>query len=1126
MGARARPHQERRPAWLETSLAALLVLALASAQAAPGRAAEIYVKRSTFAETMLASRQALQRHGKATGFSPSVHGYTRKDNEPRHISVDVSNVERLHLIAHHEATQCSIPAVWGEAKLIAADGTETRLAALKPASAKALRGVFVQHDSKPLALGKKTVDHGLYALTPAEISYDLGKRCARFEASIWISDRADKPYRVRFKVLDRPNAEDLCEGLWKQVARDHPLEAARFSGDGDYWFGNRDTRRLEERLCQMTLDRMGDLGEGLRRELAEVVKSKAGPDDPVRLTLFSKTCRFYAAQGRLQCVNIAAIRTVIGSSGSEGAKLLARLAPVEGRLADIHAGMTRGDETVLRGIAAAVADARSVLCEAVIPVLGTEEIVFAVRDPGRDGHWYANFGYWCSDPSRKVYCPGGSRLAKLNLRTGEVTNLLADKDGAFRDPQVHYDGSKLIVSYRKGGTDHYNLYEVGVDGKGLRQLTSGPVDDIEPTYLPDGDIIFCSSRCNRWVNCWHTPVAILYRCGPDGNDIRPLSSNVEHDNTPWPLPDGRILYTRWEYVDRSQMAFHHLWTINPDGTGQMTYYGNSEPGRVFIDAKPIPGTNKILASFCPGHGRREHAGAITIVSPDSGPDNKASERTVNKSPSFRDPYPISASLYLVARDNQLLLMDDNGTTQELYRAEKHLHEPRPVRPRPREHQIVPRTDWCKTNGRLVLQDVTMGRNTEGVKRGEIRKLLILESLPKPVNHSGGMDILSELGTFTLERLLGTVPVEADGSAHFELPANRAVFFVALDENDLSVKRMQSFTSVLPGETTSCVGCHEHRVRAPAHRGNPVLMATQRPPSTIRRFEGLPDVIDFPRHVQPILDKHCVKCHSYEKRSGNAVLVNDYGARRGARRYTQGYWTLLLRKQFADGGNAYGNRPPRAIGSGASPLMHKILAKHGGTELSEDERRVVWAWIETGAVYAGTYAALLTTTGPTVSGSAWAVIRKRCASCHGKPGMQLPTDIRGIKPHYYRAIPTGAERFATPLLFNESRPEKSMALLAPLAKEAGGYGICPGPVFKDTGDPDYQRMLAALKRPAEYLKTAVLYNMPAFKPNVHYVREMQRYAILPASFDPAKDSIDVFATDQAYWRSMWHLPEGR
>jgi hypothetical protein len=144
----------------------------------------------------------------------------------------------------------------------------------------------------------------------------------------------------------------------------------------------------------------------------------------------------------------------------------------------------------------------------------------------------------------------------------------------------------------------------------LKQLTDGPFDDIEPTYLPDGGIIFCSSRCNRFVPCWYTQVAILYRCEADGSNLRPLSSNIENDNTPWVLGDGRILYTRWEYVDRSREDFHHLWVMNPDGTGQMVFYGNSLPGDVYLDAKPIPGTRQ------GGHGQFASARAPRARGPD------------------------------------------------------------------------------------------------------------------------------------------------------------------------------------------------------------------------------------------------------------------------------------------------------------------------------------------------------------------------------------------------------------------------------------------------------------------------------------------------------------------------------
>jgi hypothetical protein len=166
------------------------------------------------------------------------------------------------------------------------------------------------------------------------------------------------------------------------------------------------------------------------------------------------------------------------------------------------------------------------------PMLGVEEIVFAVRGPGRDGHYYANFGHYDREPDRWTYGLGGGRLCTLNLRTGRLTVLLDDRDGGVRDPCVSYDGKTVLFSYRPGGSRHYHLYEIGADGTALRQLTRGDWDDIEPIYLPDGDIVFGSSRCNRFVACWYTPVAILYRCRPDGGGVRMLSSSIVHDNTP------------------------------------------------------------------------------------------------------------------------------------------------------------------------------------------------------------------------------------------------------------------------------------------------------------------------------------------------------------------------------------------------------------------------------------------------------------------------------------------------------------------------------------------------------------------------------------------------------------------
>ncbi|MBN2295943.1 MAG: PD40 domain-containing protein, partial [Pirellulales bacterium] len=376
-----------------------------------------------------------------------------------------------------------------------------------------------------------------------------------------------------------------------------------------------------------------------------------------------------------------------------------------------------------------------------------DEIVYAVRRSGSD-HWYANFGFYACPtheyPSQRVegkvcvppiYKEGG-RLCRTNLRTGKTDVLIDDPKGTVRDPKVHYDGKTIVFSYRKGGRPYFNLYEIQADGTGLKQLTDGRFNDIEPTYLPDGGIMFCSDRCRRFVNCWRTPVAVLYRCDGDGRNIRMISSNIEHDNTPWVLPDGRVMYMRWEYVDRSQGAFHHLWTTNPDGTSQMVYYGNQRPGYVMIDAKPLPGSNKVVAIFSPGHGRPEHCGYVTIVDPNLGPDDPAGTSRICSDVGLRDPYPLSQSSFLVAKGAVIYLLSKDGTLTPLCRLDKPgfaLHEPRPLLPRPRERVISPRTDLRQKTGTLVLADIYHGRSMKGVQQGEVEKLLVLEQLPKPVN---------------------------------------------------------------------------------------------------------------------------------------------------------------------------------------------------------------------------------------------------------------------------------------------------------------------------------------------------------------------------------------------------------
>ncbi|MHC4201515.1 MAG: HzsA-related protein, partial [Planctomycetota bacterium] len=792
--------------------------------------------------------------------------------------------------------------------------------------------------------------------------------------------------------------------------------------------------------------------------------------------------------------------------------------------------------------------------------LGVENVVFAERHPGRDlvGHYYANFGYSCTDPNYWLHGRDGGRLCKLNVRTGEVTSLLDDPRGAVRDPQVHYDAKKILFSYRKGGGHNYNLYEINVDGTGLRRITSGAWDDVEPAYLPDGGIVFCSTRCKRYIGCWLAPSAILFRCDADGGNIRMLSSGAFTENTPAVLSDGRVLYTRWEYVNRDPVVFHHLWTMNPDGTAQMVYFGNMHPGGVFIDAKPIPGTERVAFIHSPAHGRNEHAGWLATVTDRHGPDATSSMKRVTRGNDFRDPWPLSEDAFLAARGKQIVLVDSRGGVEVLHAGSGMAHEPCPVIKRPRERAVPPRIDATRTTGDVILTDVYFGRNMEGVKRGSIKKLLVLEDLPKPANfHGGGSQPIGHGVTSTLKRILGTVPVEPDGSAYFRVPAMRSVYFAALDANDLSVKQMRSFVTLQPGERASCLGCHEDRTKSPASARRK-LRALRRGPSHIEQVRDVPAVIDFPRDVQPVLDRHCAKCHNHEKRKGGVVLAGDRGPV-----FSHSYYTLLLHWQVKDttgdpvngSGRQKGNDKPYTTYSSASPLMKRIDGGHSKVRLTPRERSVIRLWIDTSAQYAGTYAAhgtgqvggcwgnnkpvrVMADRWP-ATGPARDAVQRRCVSCHGRMLPKHVTDRIPLSHGDMLSWERPMSRFSRHRVYNLSRPEKSLVLMVPLARASGGYAegkpvrkqvredrrrppkpVVHAVIFADANDPDYVKILAHVRSAKAKLEEIKRFDMPGFRPNEHYVREMKRFGVLPGSFDLAEDPIDCYETDMKYWASFW------
>jgi hypothetical protein len=438
-------------------------------------------------------------------------------------------------------------------------------------------------------------------------------------------------------------------------------------------------------------------------------------------------------------------------------------------------------------------------------------------------------------------------------------------------------------------------------------------------------------------------------------------------------------------------------------------------------------------------------------------------------------------------------------------------------------------------------DAYRGRNMAGIRPGEIRKLLVLESLPKPINFTGGMDPLTYGGSFTLERVLGTVPVEPDGSAAFEVPAKRPVFFVALDENDLALKRMQSFVGVQPGEVTACAGCHERRSETPAVPR--AVAALQRKPSRIEPIADCPDVFDFPRDIQPILDRLCVDCHGCEKTArggpyaGRVLLGGDHGPM-----FSHAYFTMTVRRLFSDNRNLpRSNYPPRALGSAASRILTMLDGTHYAVRGDGHQRKMLRLWIDAGAPYPGTYAALgcgaiggYRANNLCETDDAWpttraggAAIARRCASCHRGNDVlpQSLCDERGIS-FWQFSLDDPRLKLSRHIVFNLTRPEKSLLLLAPLAERSGGWGLCrdaagrASDVFTGRDDPDYQTLLAMVAAGKGKLDEIKRFDMPGFRPPPQYLREMKRFGILPAD-QSDQAPVNPYELDRRYWESGWY-----
>jgi len=569
------------------------------------------------------------------------------------------------------------------------------------------------------------------------------------------------------------------------------------------------------------------------------------------------------------------------------------------------------------------------------------------------------------------------------------------------DVDLHFDADRLLFS-SIGEHNKWHVFEINADGTGLRQVTPSlpDVHNYDACYLPDGGIIFSSTASIAAVPCVNgsTRVANFYRMDPDGT-IRQLCFDQEHNWCPVMQENGRVMYLRWEYTDTPHSHDRVLFSMNPDGTEQMEFYGSNSywPNSLFY-ARPIPRHPSMFAGIVGGHhgvprmgemvlfdvrhGRRESGGAVQRI-PGHGQKVQSAtdpryESTLivdnlvdNSWPKFLHPYPLSEKYFLVACqptaqslwgiylvdvfDNMVLIKQEPGYA---------LLEPLPFRATPKPPVIPSKVDLDRQDAVVFLSDIYAGDGLKGIPRGEVKRLRLISYHYLFPGMGGPQGVVGMEGPWDIKRIVGTVPVEADGSAVFRIPANTPIAVQPLDAEGKALQLMRSWFTGMPGEVLSCVGCHESQSSSPPAKS---CLAANRSPTEIESWYGPVRGFNFEREVQPVLDKYCVGCHNGTvgddsqpvfdlrglERITDYTSVYHYGAH-DAGHFSTSYVALhrFVRRPGLE--SDYHMLMPMEYHADTTQLVQLLTKGHYNVKLDAESWDRLITWIDLNAPYHGTW----------------------------------------------------------------------------------------------------------------------------------------------------------------------------
>jgi len=787
--------------------------------------------------------------------------------------------------------------------------------------------------------------------------------------------------------------EALSDDVWQQFERDFPVQSdwmKRHLRDNQHlaWFESTDGAEVEKAMLTAALKELGQWAGVFQGEFEILSRQEAPADDPRWLALYERVCRFQHRPDEAKQINLLALRRAIEDLTATfpdryrgGPEFLRRLDELEKQVAAMEMDLARGDAGAAGRAGALVGHFERLRREALLanPLLDFDRLLFVRRKADQLGlpqNWQGNCAM-----ARNGY---DNEIAVLSPVSpdGKQTTVYRPDGGAFvGDVDLHFNAGRMLFSMPGGEHNRWQIWEIGVDGSGLRQVTSGEepdADNYDACYLPDGRIVFCSTRCFQGVPCvgGGNTVANLCIMDADGQNVRQLCFDQDHNWCPTVLNNGRVLYSRWEYSDLPHYFSRLLFHMNPDGTGQMEYYASNSmwPNSIFY-ARPladhptkvvavisghhgVPRMGELLI-FDPARGRREARGAVQRI-PGCGHrvEPVIRDGLVEGSwPKFLHPYPLSEKHFLVSSkptpesnwgiylvdvfDNMLPIKEEPGYA---------CFEPVPLRATPPPPVIPDRVNLARDEATVYLSDVYKGRGLANVPRGAVKKLR-LYSPHYAYPGMGGHIHIGIDGPWDVHRILGTVPVGPDGSAAFTVPANTPIAVQPLDEKGRALQVMRSWFTAMPGEVLSCVGCHESQNTGPPSK---FRLASFRKPVPITPWYGPERGFSFKRDVQPALDKYCVGCHNGQKYEGQDVPDLRVDGSERWRNFTPSYVALhpFVRRPGPE--SDYHLQKPLEFHASTSELVQILEKGHYGVELDAEAWDRLTTWIDLNVPDHGTW----------------------------------------------------------------------------------------------------------------------------------------------------------------------------